>query len=72
VLAFNASLIHELGHVHAAENPAIYDKFAAQFMDWTSPSHYGQTSPEEGYAEHFLHELWSEGIVQIEASRFLR
>ncbi len=72
VLAFNASLIHELGHVHAVENPELFEAFTESFSKWTSPSLYGATSPDEGYAEQFLFELWSSGSVLVDSSRFLK
>jgi hypothetical protein len=71
-LAFNGSLVHELGHVHAAENPAAFARFAQLFANWTSPSDYGATSPEEGYAENFLYLLALEGAVPVDLARFER
>ena len=70
VLAFNGSLVHELGHVHAAENPADYQQFAAHFETWASPSRYGESSPEEGYAENFVYQLLLAGAVKVDAHRF--
>ena len=72
VWAFNGSLVHELGHVHAAENPQAFNAFAAQFATWSSPSHYGATSAEEGYAEDFLYQHVMKGDVQVDLARFDR
>jgi hypothetical protein len=71
-LSFNGSLVHELGHVHAAENPAALDLFAEHFAGWASPSNYGATSPEEGYAENFLYELVVSGALSVDMRRFER
>lgn len=72
VLAFNGSLVHELGHVHAAENPDAFVMFEKQFAVWSSPSHYGATSAEEGYAENFLYQLVLSGVVAVDMKRFDR
>lgn len=70
--AFTGSFVHELGHVHAAENPQAFSAFAAQFATWSSPSHYGATSAEEGYAEDFLYQLVVKGAVLVDPARFDR
>lgn len=72
VLAFNGSLVHELGHVHAAENPEAFLAFEKQFADWSSPSHYGASSAEEGYAENFLYQHVLSGDVLVDMKRFDR
>lgn len=71
-LAFNGSLVHELGHVHASENPQAFALFEAQFATWSSPSHYGASSAEEGYAENFLYQLVLSGDVRVDLQRFDR
>ncbi len=70
--SFNGSLVHELGHVHAAENPQAFALFEAGFANWSSPSLYGATSAEEGYAENFLHQLVLSGAVVVDMKRFDR
>lgn len=70
VLAFNASFVHELGHVHAVENPAAFASFVANFDPLAAPSAYAATSAEEGYAEQFLYVLWLAGGVRIDPKRF--
>lgn len=67
--AFRGSLVHEFGHVHAAENPRLYADFLTHYSSWTSPSSYGQHSPEEGYAEEFALKLFNEGLF-FDFSRF--
>jgi hypothetical protein len=68
--AFTGSLVHELGHVHAAENSDTFEQFIHNLSDWVSPSHYGNSSPEEGYAEAFVLEYHQEGELQIDPQRF--
>ncbi|MBY0515311.1 MAG: hypothetical protein K2P81_00275 [Bacteriovoracaceae bacterium] len=70
VLAFNGSLVHELGHSHAAENPIEFEAFRSQFFSWSSPSRYGLSSPEEGYAENFVYLLYLSGDIKIDSRRF--
>lgn len=72
VPAFNGSFVHELGHVHAAENPLAFSAFAEQFATWSSPSHYGASSAEEGYAENFLYQHVLSGDVVVDMKRFDR
>ena len=69
VSAFRGSLVHELGHVHAFENPDQFLSFKQEFNIWQSPSRYGLTSAEEGYAENFAFMLFGEG-VHFDFSRF--
>jgi hypothetical protein len=66
---FKGVFAHELGHVHAQEVPQSFQSFLDSFFQWTSPSQYGQSSPDEGYAENFAYELWQQGL-EFDASRF--
>lgn len=68
--AFIGSLVHELGHVHAAEDSHSFEDFLHELSDWISPSHYGNSSPEEGYAEAFVLEYYQEGKLSIDPQRF--
>lgn len=70
ILSFNGSLVHELGHVHAAENKELFSDFEAAFSDWTSPSEYGESSADEGYAEQFTYEFYLSGELAIDQKRF--
>lgn len=68
--AFNGSLVHELGHVHAAENPTEFAVFAMSFDGFVSPSRYGASSAEEAYAENFLYQLVQRREVVVDMRRF--
>lgn len=68
--AFIGSLVHELGHVHAAEDPNVFELFVQTLSAWVSPSRYGNSSPEEGYAEAFVLEYYQEGRLAIDPHRF--
>lgn len=54
--SFNGTFIHELGHLHAAENPLIYQTFKTSYND---------SIPEESYAENFLYQVYKEGKLHI-------
>ena len=71
VPAFIGSLVHELGHVHAVENPKKFTEFVVNFDQHKifSPSRYGNSSPEEAYAEVFALECYQAGI-EFDESRF--
>jgi hypothetical protein len=69
LLSFRGSVIHEFGHVHALENPADFMAFSSRFASWSSPSTYGLSSPEEGYAEDFALKLYRAGL-DLDPSRF--
>lgn len=67
--AFRGSVIHEFGHVHALENPEKFFHFSLRHPTWASPSTYGLSSPEEGYAEDFALRLYQQGL-ELDPSRF--
>lgn len=69
LLSFRGSVIHEFGHVHALENPEEFLRFSQNFQQWVSPSVYGLSSPEEGYAEDFALKLFRAGL-DLDPSRF--
>lgn len=68
--SFRGTLVHELGHVHAAENPDEFKAFSDAYSDWDSPSEYGKSSVEEGYAEEFAYQVFLQGIIEINPDRF--
>lgn len=70
VLAFNGSFVHELGHVYASENPSELEQFATAFPLWVSPSLYGKSSAEEGFAENFVYQLYHAQMIKIDPLRF--
>jgi hypothetical protein len=69
LMSFRGSVIHEFGHVHALENPANFLAFESRHATWSSPSTYGLSSPEEGYAEDFALKLFRAGL-DLDPSRF--
>ncbi len=69
LLSFRGSVIHEFGHVHALENPDKFLQFSTQYSSWVSPSTYGLSSPEEGYAENFALKLYRSGL-DLDPARF--
>jgi hypothetical protein len=71
VLAFAGSLIHELGHVHAYENPTKFEQFKQDLSLKliTLPSQYATTSVDEAYAEVFALECYMTGM-DLDPKRF--
>lgn len=59
--SFRGTLVHELGHVHAAENPLEYQTYKDQ---------YKGPLPEESYAENFVYQVYKEAIIHINPRRF--
>lgn len=68
---FAGSLIHELGHVHAYENPEQFEEFVKSLhaKEIVYPSTYAKSSEEEAYAEIFALECYLAGMV-LDPTRF--
>ena len=71
VNSFAGSLIHELGHVHAYENPDQFQEFVKRLhaKEIVYPSTYAKSSEEEAYAEIFALECYFAGM-NLDSTRF--
>ncbi|HLW58000.1 MAG TPA: thrombospondin type 3 repeat-containing protein [Bacteriovoracaceae bacterium] len=67
ILSFNASFVHELGHVYQHESPEAFEEFKKNPLYLTQ---YAHSSLEEAFAEMFLFKIQELEIFDLDISRF--